>query len=267
MKPSNAAIRLAQGILNKRANVGRLKVDGWAGPKTRRAASIWTNFPGNLSASRLMAAVIQKETSLRSGIATIKLDGYWGPDTDFAAEAMILAASGEAIPVRPDEAAAPTSKSPRCWTPTDRQMIAHFGRPGTNLGRVVTPYPIRLDWDLTTILTSFSCHRTLEDRIFAAMDRILIRYGIDGIRELGLDRFGGCVNVRKKRGGSTWSTHAFGAALDWFPSVNRLRETKRTARFARPAYRGFMDAWAAQGFMSLGRCYDFDWMHIQSNPG
>jgi hypothetical protein len=27
-----------------------------------------------------------------------------------------------------------------------------------------------------------------------------------------------------------------------------------------------MDIWEKHGFMSLGRCFDFDWMHLQANP-
>ena len=72
--------------------------------------------------------------------------------------------------------------------------------------------------------------------------------------------------MRKKRGGSTWSAHAWGTALDFWPEVNSLRETHKTARFARGDYAAWFRCWEEQGFMSLGRCYDFDWMHVQKNP-
>jgi hypothetical protein len=98
------------------------------------------------------------------------------------------------------------------------------------------------------------------------MSAILAHYGAAGIRELNLHRFGGCLNLRNKRGGTSLSTHAWAAAIDWWPSKNPLRATRRTARLAWSDYRPFFDIWEAHGFMSLGRCYDFDWMHVQANP-
>ena len=94
--------------------------------------------------------------------------------------------------------------------------------------------------------------------------RVLDHYGPERIRELGLDLFGGCLNVRRMRGGSAWSVHAWGAALDFDPERNQLRWGRARARFARPEYEKWWALWEAEGFLSLGRARDFDWMHVQA---
>jgi hypothetical protein len=33
---------------------------------------------------------------------------------------------------------------------------------------------------------------------------------------------------------------------------------------AQPEYAPFLDLWEAEGFVSLGRARNFDWMHVQA---
>ena len=162
-------------------------------------------------------------------------------------------------------AGTPTSTRPRCWSPSTAEFVAHYGKAGTGQETFAVPYPLRLDWDLQTTVHEITTHGKARESALAALEEIRATYGLAEIRRLGLDRYGGGFYDRNKRGGTTKSAHAF-AALDWFPSANGLRETKRTARFARPEYRPFLDAWERAGWMSLGRCFDYDWMHVQRNP-
>jgi hypothetical protein len=145
-------------------------------------------------------------------------------------------------------------------------MIRAYGSVGTDQVRAQIPYTLRLDWDLSTTITSFSCHRLVKDEVESIFNSILRHYGPERIRQLGLDRFGGCLNVRKKRGGSTWSTHSWGSSIDLYPTQNQMRWKKDRAFFARKEYEVFMNIWDNHGWMSLGRCANFDWQHFQKNP-
>ncbi len=89
-------------------------------------------------------------------------------------------------------------------------------------------------------------------------------YGEAEIARLRLDVYGGCYNPRKKRGGSTWSTHAWAVALDFDPANNRLRWGRDKASFARPDYDAWWNIWENEGWVSLGRVKNFDWMHVQA---
>lgn len=216
---------------------------------------------GVMSVNRWIALAVQWEANKSLAVPhKIAEDGWWGPVTEDAAYRLL----GHAF-TRPDEdKLAPTT--PRCWTPTDAQMTKRFGSVGTN--QVITPLPfaVRLDWDLKTTVTRASCHKDFQKPLTAALEEIRDHYGVERIRALNIDRFGGILNVRKKRGGSTWSAHAWGTAIDLWPGANKLAWKKNRAAFAKDEYRPMREAFAKAGLMSLGICYDFDWMHWQLNP-
>lgn len=150
---------------------------------------------------------------------------------------------------------------------TTQQIIKKYGQPNETgqgyLTTIVLPYPMRLAWDLETNVTRMRCHHLVADNFSKVFNDLLAHYGYPKIVELGIDLFGGCFNYRKMRGGSAWSTHSWGIAIDLDPARNKLRETKRTARFARPEYKPMIDIFYKHGFESLGVEKDFDWMHYQ----
>ena len=96
------------------------------------------------------------------------------------------------------------------------------------------PYPMRLAWDLSAKVTRMRCHKLVAQDFLNVFNDLLDHYGYDKLVELGIDLFGGCFNFRQMRGGSDYSKHSWGIAIDLDPARNLLIETKRTARFARP---------------------------------
>jgi hypothetical protein len=149
---------------------------------------------------------------------------------------------------------------------TTQEAIKRFGAPnekGTYLKTINLPYPMRIAWDLDVSVNKIRCHKDVAQNFLNVFNDLLAHYGYDKIKELGIDLFGGCFNFRKMRGGSSWSTHSWGIAIDLDPARNKLKETKRTARFARPEYKPMIDIFYKHGFISLGVEKDFDWMHFQ----
>jgi hypothetical protein len=150
---------------------------------------------------------------------------------------------------------------------TTKELIKKYGKPSENgspyLVSVKVPYPMRLAWDKDTKVTKIRCHKMVADKLQSIFNDILEHYGYDEIQKLGIDLYAGCFNFRKMRGGSDYSRHSWGVAIDLDPERNLLKETSRTARFARPEYKPMIDIFYKHGFVSLGREKNYDWMHFE----
>ncbi len=150
---------------------------------------------------------------------------------------------------------------------TTEQLIKKYGKPteqGTGyLIPISLPYPMKLAWDLNTKVTTIRCHRLVADKLKEVFNELLLVYGLPKIQELGLNIYGGCFNFRKMRGGNDYSRHSWGVAIDLDPERNQLKETSKTARFARPEYKDMIDIFYKHGFVGLGREKNYDWMHFE----
>jgi hypothetical protein len=150
---------------------------------------------------------------------------------------------------------------------TTQQATKKYGTPTiTGAEYLVTlelPYPMRLAWDLDTKVNKMRVHKLIKNNFKGVFDDLLAHYGYEKLVELGVDLFGGCFAYRKMRGGSSWSKHSWGIAIDLDPVRNQLKETSRTARFARPEYKPMIDIFYKHGFIGLGPEKNFDWMHFE----
>jgi hypothetical protein len=95
-----------------------------------------------------------------------------------------------------------------------------------------------LNWASSTKVKKISCHKLVADKLVAIFKEILAVYGIE-IKALQLDDFGGCFNYRKMRGGTQFTL--LGCCDRSRSDRNLLKETSKTARFARPEYKQFID--------------------------
>jgi hypothetical protein len=248
------------------------KPDGKLGPKTEKALrsalakrksripADWMRWPR----TRLFTAYVQlrcKDEKVNPG----KIDGYWGSQTDYAVNVIRerIQNNLQAPNFRDSEDLDQTRQ--HIWPrQTQSEVEAFFGPVGKNLTRLQLPYTHRLAWDKTQRIDSLMCHAKVHDSLSGVLEKVLAHYGEGGIRDLRLDLYGGCYNKRKKKGGSTWSMHAWAVALDYDPENNRFSWGWEKASFARPEYDAWWKIWERAGWTSLGRARNFDWMHIQA---
>lgn len=149
---------------------------------------------------------------------------------------------------------------------TTQKLFEVYGTPSDNPDYLVTidlPYPMRLAWDKSKTVTKMRCHKLVDEKFKAIFKDILVHYGLPKIQELGIDLFGGRFNFRQMRGGSDYSRHSWGVAIDLDPERNKLKETSKTARFAKAEYKPMIDIFYKHGFISLGKEKNFDWMHFE----
>ena len=151
------------------------------------------------------------------------------------------------------------------WPDQDYQsMVRYYGEVGTRQSVLTLPYPMKLAWAPTQIIKKIQCHEKVKDSLRTILEATVELYGIEQIKKLKLDVYGGCLNVRKKRGGSSWSIHSWGAAFDVDPDRNQLRWDHTRASLPRDEYADFWEIVEREGWTSLGRAKDYDWMHFQA---
>lgn len=140
-----------------------------------------------------------------------------------------------------------------------------YGAVGTNQTSLVLPFPMRIAWDKAKTVSKITLHKKVADSAGRVFQRIAETYTNAKQRaDLGIDLFGGSLNVRKMRGGSAYSMHSWGIAIDFDPERNQLKWGKDKACLAHGDCTDFWKAWADEGWLSLGQARNFDWMHVQA---
>lgn len=151
------------------------------------------------------------------------------------------------------------------WPKQDyTSMVNFYGPIGENQTQLDVPYKLKLAWAPSTTLRKITCNERVAKSLYTILENTLKTYGEKEVVKLRLDIFGGCLNVRKMRGGSAWSIHSWGAAIDLDPDNNQLKWGKDRASFAKPVYNDFWQIVEDEGWTSLGRERNYDWMHFQA---
>lgn len=240
-----------------------ITADGVFGGQTRKGIRGYYDFPENWGDERLLIGCIQV-ICMKNDINTGEVDGYWGNKTA-GAWSKLLAKCGMAEAKVEVDMNVSVKKGFNNWPRQNySSMVNYYGPVGKNQTSLILPYPMVLAWDLDRKVTKMTCHSKVKDSLETILKNVLGHYGLEKIKQLRLDRFGGCLNVRKMRGGSSWSIHSWGAAIDLDPDRNRLRWGRDKAYFARSEYEPFWKIVEAEGWTSLGRKRNYDWMHFQA---
>ena len=158
-----------------------------------------------------------------------------------------------------------TSTASTNTLPTQAQVrkgTSIFGKAGdeSNLVNIKPPYTLYYDGKA---LKTIRVHKLIADRVQAALKEVLAYYGIEKIKQLGLDQYSGCYNYRKSTNGNSMSMHAWGIALDFAAATNAYKMKKPQASLSKPECEMWWKIWEKHGAVSLGRQCNYDWMHLQ----
>jgi len=246
-------------------------VDGVIGPQSRKAIDAlleskqikdWKRWGAD---RRLLAA--KQQICKNAGIEIGKVDGLMGPQTRYAFEVWTARLIGDKSietwrDKETDDALDPLPiKS--TW-PRQADVQKTFGKVGENQTMLEIPYPFRIAWDRKKTVSRISIHEKVADSACRVLNRVADAFTHEQRQNLGFDLFGGCLNVRKMRGGSSYSMHSWGIALDFDPERNQLKWGRDKARLAQADCDLFWKLWEEEGWISLGRARNYDWMHIQA---
>lgn len=186
---------------------------------------------------------------------------------DAATVAALRVSSGLMVPAgAPDRTVARDSKakaSHGSW-PRQADCLQFYGPVGTSQVTVDIPFDMYLAWERGTRVRRMTLHKRVAASAAIVFNRIAGVYSAAERKALGIDLFGGSLNVRKMRGGSSYSMHSWGIAIDFDPERNQLNWGRDRARLAQADAQPFWNAWEAEGWVSLGRARNFDWMHVQA---
>lgn len=175
----------------------------------------------------------------------VPADGFWGRVSQAACRRHL-----EGLMPRPNP-----------WPAADvASMEQFYGRAGDegSLVGITPPYPMFYDGRQVKTLR---CHKRVADSLLRVLTAIGAGHG--GRREVmeAAEDYGGCFNHRLKRGGSSLSIHAWGAAIDLDADDNTFRDTW-PAQADMPLE--IMEAFAREGWVSAGAFWGYDAMHFQA---
>lgn len=264
-------LQAALNVHKERAKKPALVVDGIAGRRTmefvdsllsKEKTEHWSD------ARRLIGAeqfIIQE-----MGIFIGDIDGLVGEQTRYGRSVYAARKAGDKDvetwrdkdfdnSPTPPAAPAPLHKWPR-----QKDVASFFGDRGESQALLLMPFPMRLAWAPETTIYRYSCHKLVHDPMKRIWQRTLAHYTYPALKDLRLDMFGGCLNVRKMRGGSAWSMHSWGIAVDVDPDRNQLKFKREAASLDDPVYKPFWGFVYDEGFISLGIELNYDWMHFQA---
>jgi hypothetical protein len=148
--------------------------------------------------------------------------------------------------------------------PLQRDCMSFYGQVGTNQTSIEIPFDMYLAWSKSTRIRKMTLHAKVAPSALLVFEKIAGTYSLSDRQDLGLDLFGGSLNVRRMRGGTSYSMHSWGIAIDFDPERNQLTQHRPQARLSRDDALPFWQAWEAEGWLSLGRARNFDWMHVQA---
>lgn len=225
------------------AHVGA-KADGVWGPKTLAAV-----------ASKLGVEATSKAIQTKVGV---KADGIVGTKTLEAIARHLVGKILDTVQVKlPD-------KAPKVSQAMVRSGNSMYGKAGEESNMVFVKPPYTIYYDGKPYPRGVKVHKLLAPSLTKIFQELLEAYGAEKIHELHMDNYAGGYFVKKTTGGSSYSIHSWGCAIDWWPEENALKTASPKAGFSRPEYKKWWEIWYKYGWIGLGPERNYDWMHVQA---
>lgn len=175
----------------------------------------------------------------------VEADGFWGPKSISACRIYLRRMMPNQNP----------------WPESDQSSLrAFYGDPGdeSELVKLTFPYPMFYEGRR---VVSTPCHRKVHDSLLRVLNQIGSSYGSQrGVMEEAED-YGGVFNFRLKRGGTSYSLHAFGAAIDLDADDNTFKDSW-PLQSDMPLE--IIECFAREGWISAAAFWGYDAMHFQA---
>ena len=157
----------------------------------------------------------------------------------------------------------PAQPSPAQW-PRQAGCMEFYGPVGASQVQVEIPFDMVLSWNKMVRFRKMTLHSKVAASAQRVFNCIAETYSAPERKALGIDLFGGSLNARRMRGGNSYSMYSWGIAIDFDPERNSLGTHAPDASLSHPDADEFWRTWESEGWLSLGRARDFDWMHVQA---
>lgn len=189
--------------------------------------------------------IVSMQRRITAGGFPLLDDGFWGPKSQNGCRAYLRS----------------LMPNPNPWPRQDFASLRSFyGEPGDESNLVTIEFPYRMLYD-GKVVTKTRVHK----KCAASLLRVLT--ALRGEMEAHPDivdevtDYGGCFNFRPKRGGTSWSLHAWGAAYDMDADDNTFRD-HWPMQADMPLT--VMEAWSREGWLCAGPFWGYDAMHAQA---
>ena len=149
----------------------------------------------------------------------------------------------------------------------NQYVYEKYGQPGdpSNVELIKPPFQM---YEYGIPVRALSVHKDVAASLLNALEEIQRVYGNDRIKALKLDQTGGTYAYRKNANDSTrLSLHSWGIAIDVYPNANQNQQTSKSIpppAFTKPEYKDFINIMEKNGWYSLGKFGDYDYMHFQA---
>jgi len=263
-----------QNVQMVMAAVGIYKggIDGDFGPKSAAArVQVETRFaakyifdPTTTTPTRRLVACGQACLD-QLGHAPGEIDGWEGSNTTEAMNAFLFTnVNGTAEVI--ERAPLPSGQFSNT-IPHQNDVASVYGNPGpqieARLKMIELPFTLRIDYNLRQKTRRIRVHHLAAAQLKKALIEVHEHYGMARMNALGIDRYAGAYNHRRMRGGSKWSMHAYGCAIDFYAKPNGLRMKCPQALFCKTDYQPFLNIMEANEWLPALRLWGADAMHFQ----